>query len=299
MKKPRHYLENQTWLQRIDSSLVGSATLLDLQNVDLERADVLLPLILKRLEKHVAAKVPPGRQKHWCLEWVRINLPVLCAIATRKGHIKKSNFLGDTEYTCLLTTQIHNFHEVLGRYELYEGCYLYVFKNGEDLEIVRSGKVASGHTKRNFAGRDKEHGDDAMLEKKSTHSKFHLTYPQKQASFLPKSLRGHFDDLTQYVGLAFDPDNSDAVDAICNTSEDGIFEWPEEMLTHLKADSWNAISLKKKQLNMVSFLWELFYDLALAPGSNVSQSPGFERYLLDFKSPGVGDMDVEGEDADI
>jgi hypothetical protein len=34
-----------------------------------------------------------------------------------------------------------------------------------------------------------------------------------------------------------------------------------------------------KQLHMVGYLCELVYNLALAPGENVSQSPGFETPL--------------------
>ena len=34
--------------------------------------------------------------------------------------------------------------------------------------------------------------------------------------------------------------------------------------------------MKAKQLHMVGYLCELVYDLGLAPGDNVSQSPGFE-----------------------
>ena len=58
--------------------------------------------------------------------------------------------------------------------------------------------------------------------------------------------------------------------------------WPQEHLDHLKADRWNGMTMTQKQLNMVGYLIEIFYDLCLAPGDNVSMNPGFERYLLDF-----------------
>jgi hypothetical protein len=41
----------------------------------------------------------------------------------------------------------------------------------------------------------------------------------------------------------------------------------------------NAKDIKAKQLHMVGYLCELVYDLALTPGDNVSQSPGFETPL--------------------
>ena len=37
--------------------------------------------------------------------------------------------------------------------------------------------------------------------------------------------------------------------------------------------------LQDKQLHMVGYLFELFYDLMIAPRHNVSQSPGFETPL--------------------
>ena len=150
--------------------------------------------------------------------------------------------------------------------------------------IVRTGKVVSGVCPgaRNFGVRGEEQAKDAMLDKKSTHSLFHLTYPSKGASFGPTSKKGNFEDLAQYVGIAWDPKDENAINAICDTSENGIFVWPKEHLDHLKADRWNGMTMTQKQLNMVGYLIEIFYDLCLAPGDNVSMNPGFERYLLDF-----------------
>jgi len=54
--------------------------------------------------------------------------------------------------------------------------------------------------------------------------------------------------------------------------------------------------MQKKQLNMVSFLWEIFYDLALAPTNNVSRNPGFERYLLDFMDVSSGGLEDNMEE---
>jgi hypothetical protein len=41
----------------------------------------------------------------------------------------------------------------------------------------------------------------------------------------------------------------------------------------------NTKDLEAKQLHMVGYLCELVYDLALSPGDNVSQSPGFDTPL--------------------
>ena len=140
---------------------------------------------------------------------------------------------------------------------------------------------------RNGHGRHTEHAKDALLDKKSGHSKFHRTYPRKEAPFMPTCKRGNFENLTQYVGMAWDPSDLNAVHAICDTTENGIFEWPEEVLANLRADRWNNMNMQQKQLNMVGYLLEIFYDMALAPGDNVSENPGFERYLLDHSRANV------------
>jgi len=73
--------------------------------------------------------------------------------------------------------------------------------------------------------------------------------------------------------MAWDPSDLNAVHAICDETENGIFEWPEAVLANLRADRWNNMNMQQKQLNMVGYLLEIFYDMALAPGDNVSENP--------------------------
>jgi hypothetical protein len=48
-------------------------------------------------------------------------------------------------------------------------------------------------------------------------------------------------------------------------------------LRHLeKANLIGQTDLTKKQLHKVGYIFELSFDLAIPPGSNVSSSPGFE-----------------------
>ena len=42
--------------------------------------------------------------------------------------------------------------------------------------------------------------------------------------------------------------------------------------------------LFQKQLHMLGYLWELSYDLCIAPSSNVSSNPGFETPLGIFSA---------------
>ena len=100
-------------------------------------------------------------------------------------------------------------------------------------------------------------------------------------------MRGNFENLQQYVGIGWNPQDQNAVNVICDATANGIFVWPEEVLAYLRADKWNNMTMQQKQLNMVGYLLEIFYDLALSPGDNVSENPGFERYLLDFSRENV------------
>ena len=67
------YLNNPRWIEQIDSSLVGSPTIHDVSQAMVNRADVLVPLILHRLEKLVATRVSVHKRQHWSLQWVRVN----------------------------------------------------------------------------------------------------------------------------------------------------------------------------------------------------------------------------------
>ena len=70
------------------------------------------------------------------------------------------------------------------------------------------------------------------------------------------------------------------IEAIHQTDGSGIFIWTPEMLQRISTVNFaNSKDIKAKQLHMVGYLCELVYDLGLAPGDNVSQSPGFETPL--------------------
>ena len=85
--------------------------------------------------------------------------------------------------------------------------------------------------------------------------------------------KGYFDELRFYCLIGFLKDN---IDALVDTSGEGIFEWPQYILDWMKERNF-ANTEEEKRLMMVSYLFEFVYDLMLAPGDNVSLNPGFER----------------------
>ena len=84
-----------------------------------------------------------------------------------------------------------------------------------------------------------------------------------------------------YVLIGFNRANPQDLEMICSRDEP-LFEWPNDMWNTLNAYTWNSLDMREKQLQMLSFLWELFYDLCLSSEYSVSDSPGFERFLRDF-----------------
>ena len=62
--------------------------------------------------------------------------------------------------------------------------------------------------------------------------------------------------------------------------EEGLFVWSDRTKAHVKKEKFKgAATLDDKQLHMVPYLLDFFYDIALSSVFNVSQSPGFETPL--------------------
>ena len=109
-------------------------------------------------------------------------------------------------------------------------------------------------------------------------SEFYIRYPSKSNQKKINLLRSeHFEDFVQYVGLAFDH-NSDTSALTATTG--GLFNWSNE--TVRGTDAMNVSScktLRERQLVLISYLFELIYDVYISPQTNVSRDPGFESCL--------------------
>ena len=81
---------------------------------------------------------------------------------------------------------------------------------------------------------------------------------QRQSLFPMR--RGNFEDLTLYVGMAFDRQNEEALSHLSATDGMGIFVWLPHVVQMLEKTPWNGLDMRNKQLNMISFMFELLYD---------------------------------------
>ena len=105
---------------------------------------------------------------------------------------------------------------------------------------------------------------------------FYQRYPVEGVQNLG-ARKGYFHDLDMYCAMGFDKKVD--VDTLCEDNrEASLFVWNNETMEELKR---RGGSLKKLQLDAIAYLWEMFYDLALADETdNVSVSPGFESFGL-------------------
>ena len=175
---------------------------------------------------------------------------------------------------CLLALPTKFFVKVYGPDVLKCGCYLYFdLNNGE---WIRSGKAISS----NFGGRHDEHKKEARLKTASSEkSKFYNSYPSQEAPIHDsRAQRSSFENLQQFVAIGYD--KLFIRKLLLDVYEGGIFHLDRE--TNNKNNNINFKGnkrLQEKQLNMLGYLWELTYDLCIAPASDISGNSGFEVLL--------------------
>ena len=110
-------------------------------------------------------------------------------------------------------------------------------------------------------------------------SKFYSRYPSIESTFKTTEPWGNFENLTQYSAFAIARMYKPILQTICEETN-GFMQWPKQTIEKLsRGGSTVGIDLVNAKLEMVSYFFELAYDLCLSPQDNVSQSPGFEKYI--------------------
>ena len=178
----------------------------------------------------------------------------------------------------LLNTPIF-FVKVAGNESNKQGAYLHCDNNDDCW--VRSGKV----TGRGLKVRNDEHLKKAKA--KQSASKFYLRYPTKcRARSNSTRRKGLFDNLTQFVAVGFVVAN-DKFDRKVSLEyeQDGIFLFNESEKTRINASNKadrNMTALKR--IDMIAYLIDIAYNIAISPVHNVSDNLGFELYLNIYSS---------------
>jgi hypothetical protein len=277
---PSTLLKDDAWVASVWSNVSGRAldASMNRSPADFERADRTFQVLQRRLVVHLDLRAP-GKEDHWAIEFMRANMARLTANAVLFGHVKK-DVTCCSETSCLLSASTSRFVLIVNELGQLEGCYLHW--DNEAGVWVRSGKVVGTEsTKRNFEVRHKEHGAASqLLTLESKSSRFYNSYPASSSeAYSPVLRKGWFSDLSQFVGLGFSRANHAAVTALC-APVDGVLCWSKDAMNKTaKAKFAGCKTLQEKQLHMVGYLFELFYDLMLSSEINVSRSPGFEMCL--------------------
>ena len=273
--KASTYLSNEDWLltARIIFDPSSDVMINEVNDEMCIKADKLQNALLNRLTNHVHRRIREKKKmEHWCLKLAANNFGQMAALMVLCNHIKDDLGCLDNNAT-LLKTNI-SFVRVVGAAFKKQGAYLHYDNNNNTW--IRSGKV----TGRGMDIRDAEHLKKARA--KSATSRFYLRYPTKDSVRCnSNSRKGFFDNLTQYVGLGFEIGNEDIDTKLSSGLEEGgIFIFNENEKTRMDASKKagrNTTALKR--IDVIAYLIEMAYDLAISPINNVSESPGFESCL--------------------
>ena len=114
---------------------------------------------------------------------------------------------------------------------------------------------------------------------------FYNLFPsQKSIRSKVTNIEGYFEDLTQYVSAGFDGKQVAESGVFAKDySEGGIFFYTDMQKAFIEKAKFRGEKANiLKYSEMVGYLFEVAYDLAICPSNNVSRSPGFEAFGFDL-----------------
>ena len=238
-----------------------------------DKADQLMNILADRFQPYVKRRIQePSKHTHWCLKLALKNLAVVAAHMVLCDHVKEDlRCLGELDE--LLAVNAAYRFEACSDHPNREGTYLY-----HDINrgcFIRSGKATSG----GFCKRDEEHRKHASSNTSTEKSSFYTLYPSSTSNRHNKTgTKGSFDKLVQYIAAGYEPTSAAAKNLDKDWKEGGLLILSDVEKTRILG-SMNSLSPLQKFHNICAYQFELGYDLAIGPTSNVSQSHGFESVL--------------------
>ena len=238
------------------------------------KADCLYSILASRLRSHTQTRVIPAQRKNKCLNWARKNLALVAAYMIIADHIITDISCID-ESSCIIKPPMSNSFLLCANEELaHLGCYLHYDTN--KYVWIRSGSAAGAG---GFGQRLDQHTKRAESNSNPDNSQFYDNYPSmKSVRSTSRGKRGMFEHLNPYIGASFTNIPPEVVKCLLIHDNDDA-DW----ISNLKL---NGKQLNEKYHQMIAYLFELGYDLAISRIHNVSNSPGFEGcgLILDKKS---------------
>lgn len=122
-----------------------------------------------------------------------------------------------------------------------------------------------------------EHEKKAQSKLIGDESRFYNSYPSNKGGQVDSRVAiGLFEYLDQFIGCAFSPANELISNFDKDYEEGGLLFYTDEEKTLICKVNFKSRLDKEKTSEMVAYLFEIAYDVAMCPMNNVSQSPGFE-----------------------
>jgi hypothetical protein len=238
-----------------------------------------------RLATHIQTKVKdPKKHNHWVWDqFVRENLAVVAAYMVYAKHININLESAATRPSqCLLRSPYasNNFIELTGTDagKKLEGAYMHF--DPERCVWVRTGKK----TGTPFVERLKEHAKASLLtDTKNLESRFYCMYPSACASVKSGSRLGTHEQLRAYSAMGYSSGMNETWKLLEREGERSLFRWSARTLRNLGRSFGKMPTLGEKKRNMISYLFEVCYQLALAPICDVSDGPSFEVFMITRK----------------
>ena len=273
-------LSDNEWVKRLEE-LLDMTTMVEnvtVREEDKKNADMLANILRVRMKNQINGRVTEEtKRNHPIWDFAERNLPICAAYMILVGHVK-SDLPRLREKDSLLAFESNNFIPVT-RFPKRHGAY--VQKDEKQREIVRSGKKNShGAVVEGFAKRIAEHEKGCKSE--NPISNFYKLYPSKSTKRSSMaSKRGLYEDLSHGIAAGFDPKGRVAQLVNCSWDEGGVLvlNAQDKQRVSSSMPKRKYTDVEKFQI-LLSYLFELAYDVAIAPALNVSESPGFESFLM-------------------
>jgi len=232
------------------------------------KADLLSCMLQLRLRSHIEGRVLGNQREHWCLEWAQKNLSVVAAYMVYFNHVMMDiRCLDDSD--CLLANPNNDcFVVVSAQTSPLFGCYLH-FDNNRGVWIRSGSATGEG----GFGKRLGTHEKRAKADRNDDDSRFYRLFPHSDSVRAnSRATDGIFEYLTPFIAEYFTMDAASRTDF----SNSGLFLYTNEEKRRISSVNFSGKIGEKKYMQMIAYLFELGYDLAISPKRNVSKSPGFE-----------------------
>jgi hypothetical protein len=275
--KPSDLLSCSEWITSVcELFSIGKTISYPASSIDnelKEKADMLAKVLRRRMPNFLSSRISNETvRSHWAIKLAGKNLSFVAAYMVLVDHVKADlSCLDDTK--SLLANRHSNRFILCDSFPNHEGTYLYYDNNIE--EFIRSGKVCG----RGFVERHKEHSRESRKEGNGGNH-FYFMYPTKEnVSTASRSKQGWFESLTQFIAAGFDPRSTRASLVDKNYSEGGVLILNRADKEKIRASMRQNPNVLQKFHSFLAYQVEFGYDIALAPGTNVSRSLGFESFV--------------------